>query len=154
MKLPDMTLPNMTLPDPAMHPEVYQDLILKRFLAWVVDALVITALVLAVTLATLLVALFFLPVVALAVSIGYRWVMLSRYGATLGMMLVAIQLRHLDGRTPDPVVCFMHAAIFSLGMFLVVPQIVSIVLMLATPYRQGLNDTILGTTLVNRWVTA
>ncbi len=142
----------MRLPDPALHPEVYQDLIAKRFLAWLVDALVIVVLVTIAVLATVFVALFFLPVLALGVSIGYRWIMLSRFGATLGMMLVAIHLRHLDGRAPDPVVCFMHATIFSLGMFFVVPQIISIALIVSTDYRQGLNDTILRTTLVNRWL--
>ena len=143
----------MRLPDPALHPEVYQDLIVKRLLAWLVDALVVVALVVVAVLATVLIALFFLPVIALAISIGYRWIMLSRYGATLGMMLAAIELRHLDGRVPDPVVCFMHAAIFSLGMFFVVPQIISVALMFSTAYRQGLNDTILRTTLINRWLT-
>lgn len=142
----------MTLPDPATHPEVYQDLIAKRLLAWLVDALVIIALVAVAVLATVLVALFFLPVVAIAVSIAYRWIMLSRYGATLGMMLAAIHLRHLDGRTPDPVVAFWHASIFSLGIFFVVPQVVSVALMFTTAHRQGLNDVILGTTLINRWV--
>lgn len=144
----------MTLPDPTLHPELYQDLIAKRLFAWLVDALIIVCIVLVVVLATVFIALFFLPVVALAVSIGYRWILLSRFGATPGMMLAAIELRHLDGRTPDPVICFMHATIFSLGMFFVVPQIISIALMFATSYRQGLNDTILGTTLVNRWLTA
>lgn len=143
----------MTLPDPEHHPEVYQDLIAKRFLAWVVDALVIIALVTIVVLATVLVGLFFLPVIAVGVSITYRWVMLTHYGATLGMMLAAVRLRHLDDRAPGPVVAFWHAAIFSLGMFFVVPQLISIGLMFTTAYRQGLNDVILGTTVINRWVT-
>jgi uncharacterized RDD family membrane protein YckC len=144
----------MRLPDPLAHPEVYEDLVVKRFVAWLVDALVIASLILIVLVLTVFIAVLILPVVVLAISIGYRWIMLSRYGATLGMMLAAIHLRHLDGRTPDPVVCFMHASIFSLGMFFVVPQIVSIALMLVTDYRQGLNDMILRTTLVNRWVEA
>jgi len=143
----------MSLPDPATHPEVYQDLIAKRFFAWLIDALLIASLVVISVFVTVFIAVFFLPVVALAISIGYRWIMLSRYGATLGMMLAAIHLRHLDGRPPDPVVCFMHASIFSLGMFFVVPQIVSVALMFATAYRQGLNDVILRTTLVNRWTS-
>jgi uncharacterized RDD family membrane protein YckC len=142
----------MSLPDPALHPEVYEDLIAKRLLAWVVDALVVVTLVTVAVLATVLVALFFLPVAALAISIAYRWIMLSRFGATLGMMLAAIELRHLSGRRPDPVICFFHAAVFSLGMFFVLPQAISVVLMFNTPYRQGLNDFLLRTTLVNRWL--
>ena len=59
----------------------------------------------------------------------------------------------LDDRAPGPVVAFWHAAIFSLGMFFVVPQMISIGLMFTTAYRQGLNDVILGTTVINRWVT-
>jgi len=143
----------MTLPDPATHPELYGDLILKRFLAWLVDALVVVLIVFVAVLVTVFVGLFFLPVIALTVSIGYRWIMLSQYGATLGMMLAAIRISHLDGRAPDPVICFAHAAIFSLGMFFVIPQIVSVALMFSTAHRQGLNDVILRTTLVNRWVS-
>jgi uncharacterized RDD family membrane protein YckC len=142
----------MKLPDPAYEAEFYRDLILKRFVAWVVDLLITLVLVAVVVLMTVFIGLFFLPFLWIAISVAYRTVMLSNYGATLGMMLAAIKLRHLDGRRAEPVTCLWHAVIFSASMASVFGQIVSVALMLTTPYRQGLNDVILGTTLINRYL--
>jgi len=142
----------MKLPDPAYEAEFYRDLILKRFVAWVVDLLITLVLVAVVVLMTVFIGLFFLPVLWITISVAYRTVMLSNYGATLGMMLAAIKLRHLDGRRAEPVTCLWHAVIFSASMASVFGQIVSVALMLTTPYRQGLNDVILGTTLINRYL--
>lgn len=142
----------MKLPDPAYDAEFYRDLILKRFVAWVVDLLITLALVAVVVVLTAFIGLFFLPVLWIAVSITYRTVMLSNYGATAGMMLAAIKLRHLDGRRAEPMTCLWHSVIFSASMATVLGQIASVGLMLTTPYRQGLNDVILGTTLINRYL--
>lgn len=142
----------MKLPDPAYEAEFYRDLILKRFVAWVVDLLITLVLVAVVVVLTAFIGLIFLPVLWIAVSITYRTVMLSNYGATAGMMLAAIKLRHLDGRRAEPMICLWHAVIFSASMASVFGQIASVGLMLTTPYRQGLNDVILGTTLINRYL--
>ncbi|WP_333830886.1 RDD family protein [Pararhodobacter sp.] len=142
----------MALPDPGLEPELYRDLILKRFVAWVVD-LVITFLIVAVIVVlTVFIGLFFLPFLWIAVSVTYRTVMLANYSATPGMMLSAICLRHLDGRRPEPMTCLWHAVLFSGTMATVVGQIISVGLMLVTPYRQGLNDVILRTTMINRYL--
>ncbi len=141
----------MSLPDPTRDPEFYRALLLKRALAWAVDFVITLALVLGVLVVTLFVGLFFFPVLWVAVSVAYRWVMLSRYGATAGMMLMAIKLRRLDGRRPDSTLCLIHALIFSAAMVTVIGQVLSVALMLITPYRQGLNDLILGTTVINRF---
>jgi hypothetical protein len=87
------------------------------------------ALVLVGLVLTVFIALFFLPVVCVAISIAYRWILLSRYGATLGMMLAA--LRAAPSRWPPARPGgLLHACHdLSLGMFFVVPQIVSIALM-------------------------
>jgi uncharacterized RDD family membrane protein YckC len=142
----------MSLPDPTYDPEFYQALLIKRVLAWVIDMVVTLLLVLAVLVMTMFLAAFILPVVWVAVSIAYRTVMLGRWGATAGMMLLSIKLRHLDGSRPDAGTCFFHALIFSGAMISVVGQILSVALMLLTPYRQGLNDVFLRTTIINRYI--
>ena len=141
----------MSLPDPARDPEFYRALMVKRALAWAVDFGITLVLVLGVLVLTLFVAAFIFPLVWVTVSVAYRWVMLSRYGATAGMMLMAIKLRRLDGRRADSTLCLIHALIFSAAMITVIGQILSVALMLITPYRQGLNDLILGTTVINRF---
>lgn len=142
----------MSLPDPNHEPGLYRDLVVKRFVAWSVDLVITFLLVAVIVVLTAFVGLFFLPILWIAVSVTYRTVMLTNYAATLGMMLAAIRLRHLDGRRPGPMTCLWHAVIFSGSMASVLGQVASVGLMLTTPYRQGLNDVILGTTMINRYL--
>lgn len=142
------------LPDPDHEPGLYRDLVLKRFIAWVIDLVITLAITAVIVILTVFLGLFFLPLLWIVVSVTYRTVMLTNYSATAGMLLVALRLRHLDGRRPDPVVCLWHAILFSTSMATVLGQIVSVGLMLITPYRQALNDLILGTTMINRYLDA
>ncbi|HCF23998.1 MAG TPA: hypothetical protein DER67_00360 [Novosphingobium sp.] len=66
------------------------------------------------------------------------------------MMLVALEWRRLDGRQPDTALALWHSAIYALSMSFILGQLVSVLLMVMTPYKQGLNDKILGTVIVNR----
>jgi uncharacterized RDD family membrane protein YckC len=140
----------MRLPDPALDPGYYADILPKRFLAWVVDV-VLTLLALLVVLAlTLLMAAAILPLVWMALAIGYRYVFLTRYDATPGMMLAGLRLRRLDGTRAEPGHILAHAAIYSLAMATIIGQIASVAILMTTPYRQALNDLVLGTTMVHR----
>lgn len=140
----------MSLPDPELQPEFYQDVPLKRALAWGIDLLATLVLTVVALAFTLFLGAFFLPLFFAIISVAYRTVMLARYGATLGMMVTALKWRHLDGRPPDPLTAFYYAAIHA-GQWAVFPvQIASIVMILVTPYRQGLNDSLLGTTMLHR----
>ncbi|TQM92098.1 MAG: RDD family protein [Roseinatronobacter sp.] len=140
----------MTLPDPELQPEFYSDVPLKRALAWAIDLVVTIALTLVGLVMTLFISAFFLPVLFGAISIGYRTIMLARYGATLGMMLTALKWRGLDGRQPDPMTAFIYSAMHA-GMWTVFPlQVASMVMILLTPYRQGLHDMVLRTTMLHR----
>ena len=139
----------MTLPDPHLQPEFYGDIPVKRALAWAVDLVVTLLLTLLALVFTLFMGAFFFPLLFGAVSIAYRTVMLSRYGATIGMMLMALKWRRLDGQAPDALTAFYYAA-FHTGLWTIFPaQIASIVMILVTPYRQGLHDTVLGTTMLH-----
>ncbi|WP_323036938.1 RDD family protein [Pararhodobacter sp.] len=142
----------MSLPNPYDDPGFYEHLIGKRLLAWVIDLVVTLALVLVVLALTVFLTILIFPIVWAAVAIAYRTVMLSRYGATLGMMVAAIKLRRLDATRADALQCFWHSVIYAASMTLVLPQIGSVALMLITPYKQGLNDFLLGTTLVNKFL--
>lgn len=140
----------MSLPDPLDDPGFYDHVVEKRFLAWVIDLIVTLVLVLLAGLFTVGVALFLFPLVWSAVAIAYRTVLLSRYSATLGMLVVALRLRRLDGGRPDQTLCLWHAGLHAASMVLVVPQIASVAMILLSPRRQALNDWLLGTAMVNR----
>lgn len=140
----------MTLPDPALQPDFYSDVPFKRVGAWAIDLLVTVALTLVGLVLTLFISAFFLPLLFAAISVAYRTVMLSRYGATLGMMVMALKWRHLNGRTPDISTALIYSSTHAV-MWAVFPlQIVSIALILLSPYRQGLHDHLLSTTMLNR----
>lgn len=140
----------MKLPDPALDPGYYDDLIAKRALAWVVDVAATLLLLLAVLVLTLFVAAFIFPLVWMALAIAYRYVLLTRWDATLGMMLTGLRLRRLDGTRPEPARILWHSVIYAGAMASILGQIASVALLLTTPYRQALNDVILGTTMVHR----
>ena len=61
-----------TLPDPAYQPEFYSGTATKRALAWVVDVILIGLMTALVSLLTLGIGFFFLPVVYVGLSFTYR----------------------------------------------------------------------------------
>jgi len=143
----------MSLPDPELFPEFYADVPLKRALAWLIDTVITLLLTLVAVVMTLFIGAFIFPVLFAAVSIGYRTVTLSRYGATFGMMVTGLRWCHLDGRSPDPATAAIYSVLHAGIMLFVITQIGSIVTILVTPYRQGLHDLALGTTMLNRPAT-
>lgn len=142
----------MSLPDPDLHPECYEHVIARRFGAWVVDLAVTLVLMVLATVATGFVALFIFPVAWFAIAVAYRTLSLQRWGATPGMMLMALEWRRLDGSAPAGDLALPYAVLYALSMTFVVGQVISVVLMFNTPYRQGLNDWLMGTTIIRRYL--
>ena len=150
----------MNLPDPRLHPEFYDYIPLKRAIALLLDAIatgvvwVPVTLILGVFLKTMIDDFNFsnpFMVYTFAMTfLGYRTAMLARYGATPGMMVMTLKWRKLDGDMPDASTAFRYSLIH-LGQYVVLPvQFISFVMMLATPYRQGVSDYLFGTTMLNR----
>lgn len=138
------------LPDPDSQAEFYQDVTLKRLVAWLVDVVVIVSICIVIGLLTLGVGFFLWGLVYLAVGFVYRVTTLTRQSATLGMRLMAIELRSHRGERFDRATSAMHTLGYYLSMSTVALQIVSIVMMFTTARGQGLGDMFLGTAAVNR----
>jgi uncharacterized RDD family membrane protein YckC len=139
-----------TLPDPDLQSEFYADVPVKRFLAFIVDTVLVLLLTLVIIPLTAFTALFFLPLLWLAVGFTYRLISLSSRSATPGMRLMAIEFRNLHGERFDFGTAFFHTLFFTISMSMVLPQIVSIILMLTSERRQGLTDMFMGTAAINR----
>lgn len=138
------------LPDPEYQPEFYQGVPAKRGIAWVIDTIItviITAMIVPFTAFT---ALFFLPGLFIMVNTAYRWVSLARSSATPGMRIAAIEFRGNDGRAFDTSTAFLHTLGYVVSMAFVLPQILSVVMMLLSPKGQGLTDTVLGCVAINK----
>lgn len=142
--------PHATLPDPDFQSEFYADVPFKRLVAWIIDTVITVLLTAVVVLFTAFTALFILPLVFLAVAFVYRSVTLARQGATPGMFVMAIELRGASGAAPTPAEAALHSALFLAASAMVLPQILSIGMILMTPRRQSLGDMILGTAVLNR----
>ncbi len=142
--------PYWGLPDPVTQAEFYQDVTLKRLLAWVIDVVMIVAICLLISLLTLGIGFFLWGLIYLAVGFVYRVTTLTRASATLGMRLVAIELRTHRGEHFDRQTAVLHTLAYLVAMSTFVLQIFSIVMMFTTPRGQGLGDMVLGTAAVNR----
>lgn len=157
---PDIFFPNDTtrfmdntminLPDPQYQPQFYADVPVKRALAWVVDLIVILALVVPVVVMTAFIGLFFLPVLFLLVGFAYRTMTLATGSATWGMRLMAIELRSARGERMDTGLALAHTLGYTVSLALPLIQFVSVIFMATSERGQGLSDMALGTVMINR----
>ncbi len=138
------------LPDPDLHPEFYADVPLKRLLAFVVDSILIAILTVLALPFTAFTGLFFLPVMFFLVGLVYRTASLANFSATPGMWLFSIEFRNHRGERLNLPQAFLHTLLFSLWMSMMLPQAISVILMLTTARGQGLSDLLLGTAAINR----
>lgn len=142
--------PASGLPDPDTQGEFYADVPMKRLVAWVIDAALIFLAALLISLLTIGIGFFFFGVLIVAIAFIYRTVSLANRSATPGMRLAAIELRNHRGERFDLATAALHTLAYQVSVSMVLPQIVSIVLMLTTARAQGLTDHALGTAAVNR----
>lgn len=138
------------LPDPDLQAEFYADIPLKRLLAFIVDTILIVAITILLIPLTAFTALFYLGFLGLVVSFAYRTLTLASRSATPGMRLMAIEFRCHNGERFDLGTAFVHTLLFSVSMSMVLPQVISIILMLVSERRQGLSDMLMGTAAINR----
>lgn len=138
------------LPDPDTQAEFYQDVTLKRLLAWFIDVVLIIGICIIIGLLTLGIGFFLWGLVYLAVGFVYRTTTLSRKSATIGMRLTAIELRRHDGQRFDRQTSALHTLGYYLSMSTFILQLISIVMMFTTARGQGLGDMVLGTAAINR----
>lgn len=139
----------MMQPDPDRHAAFYEGVLSKRFLAWVMDMALILILTAMIVPFTAFTALFFLPGLFLVVGFLYRWITLSGRSATWGMRLMNIEFLDRNGQRFDAATAFLHTMGYSLSMAFVIPQILSVALMMISSRGQGLSDHVLGTVAIN-----
>lgn len=138
------------LPDPFTQAEFYADVPLKRLLAWVVDTILILLLAILFLPFTAFTALFFFPLFYVTIGFVYRAASITRWSATPGMLLFAIELRTSEGDRFDTPYAVLHTLGYTVSLSFVLPQVVSVFLMLTTPRAQGLTDLVLQTAAINR----
>ena len=139
-----------TFPDPISQAVYYEDVLPRRALAWLFDTLIIAFFVSLLVPLTGFLALFFLGGLYVFVSFLYRWIGLARHSSTFGMRMVGLEFRDAQGYPMSGTQGFLHTLFYILSVAFVMPQILSVVLMVFTKRRQGLSDLVLDVVLVNR----
>lgn len=145
-----MTDTSWHLPDPHTQPEFYADVPLKRLVAWGVDTVLVLILTVVIVPLTAFTGLFFLPLLFLTVSFGYRVITISRGSATLGMRLMAIEFRSARGERFDASQALLHSLGYTLCWMVMPLQVVSIILIAVTERAQSLVDFGLSSVVINR----
>ena len=144
----------MALPDPERDGQFYEGVPLRRLAAFVIDFIVILLLTMLsmfiVALATfgLGTVLFFL--VFSLTGFAYRWIMLFKRSATVGMLLTGIEIRRADGEKMDRASAFLHTVGFLVTFFFAPLLIIGWFLMMSDPYKRVMHDLVLGSAAINR----
>ncbi|MDH5797014.1 MAG: RDD family protein [Paracoccaceae bacterium] len=144
------TTPISRLPDPAEYPAAYRGVLIKRFFAFLIDSMIITLILLALIPLTAFIALFFLGIIAILLNFFYRSISLTNRSATPGMRMMGIEFRDNEAQRFSSGMAMLHTLLFMLCMSTMVPQLVSVIMMLVSSRSQGLYDLFLGTAVVNR----
>ncbi len=138
------------LPDPEFQAEFYQDVPTKRLFAWILDVVITLVLTLLFTALTFPISIFFIPFWFVAIGFAYRVATISRWSATIGMRLVAIDLRQSDGSRMDFPTAAFHTLLYSISLSFILPHLASVVYALNNPRAQMFHDIPLGIAALNK----
>lgn len=144
------------LPDPESAPELFEGLLTRRVIAYLIDV----ALIVAITSVTGLVGVIVgfltfglawlaLVVVIPLVIVGYYATTLgSHRRATIGMQMMDLVLTPTRGAPLEGWMAFLHALLFWITIWISWP--VSLAFALFTPRRQMLHDLVVGVLMLRR----
>ena len=142
--------------DPDTQPELFDGVLSKRIVGFIVDAVLIVALMLPAGLMVAILGLFTLgiawfvlyPPLFAIVALGYVALTLGgQSSATVGMRMTGIEMRTWSGQKMFPLLAVMHALIFWFSVGLLSPLI--LVVGLFTYRRQLIHDLLLSVVAVN-----
>ena len=144
------------LPDPESSPELFDGLLTRRSIAFVIDLIAMGVLILAFTFVGLIAGLLtfglawlaLLVVVPASIVFYYVITLGSSRRATLGMQMMDLVLTPTRGQPLDGWMALIHAGVFWITAWISLP--LSLLFTLFTPRRQMLHDLVTGTLMVRR----
>ena len=148
--------PRSALPDPDTAPELFEGVLTRRVVAFIIDLVVMGMMILVFSFLGLVagfltfglawMALFL--VVPATIALYYAATLGSSRRATLGMQVMDIVLTPTRGQPLDGWMAIIHAAVFWLTTWISWP--ISLLFVLFTPRRQMIHDLVVGTLMVRR----
>ncbi len=141
--------------DPVTQPELFDGILSKRIVAFIIDAVLIVMLMIPAALmifilgiVTLGIAWLLFPALFAIVALGYCALTLGgRASATPGMRFVGVEMRTWNGQKMFALLAVMHALIFWFSVGILTPFILLVGLF--TRRRQLLHDLLLGVVALN-----
>jgi uncharacterized RDD family membrane protein YckC len=144
------------LPNPATAPELFEGVLLRRVVAYIVDLGILIGISFVILLVGLVAGFItfgigwaLLPIVIPVVILGYYAATLgSPMRATVGMAAMDLVLTPTRGRPLDGWRILIHPIVFWITWWIAWP--VSLAIALLTPRREMVHDLIAGTLMVRR----
>jgi uncharacterized RDD family membrane protein YckC len=145
-----------SLPDPSTAPELFDGVLQRRVMAYLLDLALIIAAVTVVSVLSVILGFFtlgipwlLLPVVVPAIVLGYYAITLgSPMRATVGMSAFDIVLVPARGYPLDGWKILIHPIVFWITVWVAWP--ISLVVALFTPRQQMVQDLVTGTIMLRR----
>ena len=139
----------------AIHPELFNELLPKRLLAFAIDAVIVLVAMVPASLAVFILGILTLslgwllyPFVFAIVALGYLALTLgSSESATIGMRMAGIEMRTLGGERMYPLLAVLQGLMFWVLIGLLTPLILVVGLM--SNRSRLLHDMLLGTIMLN-----
>lgn len=149
-------LMNAMLPDPVSNPDLFDGVLTRRVMAFLVDMAIVGVLLLVVMTVGLVVGFltfgigWLVTVIALPVIIiGYYAATLGSHArATIGMQMMDLVLTPTRGQPLEGPLAFVHTLLFWITWWISWP--VSLAFALFTPRRQMVHDLVAGTLMLRR----
>lgn len=147
-----MSLPmtRSPLPDPTYDAAFYDGVLPKRLFAWAIDAALIFAAMLILSVLTAGIAFLLWIPVHFGLAFFYRWRTIRAESATLGMRVMNIELRGPSGARLTSQEAALHSGSYLVCATIFVIQLISIGMMMGRPLNRSLPDELVGTVMINR----
>lgn len=147
----------MSLPDPDRDPQFYQDVPMRRFIAFLIDSVIITILMGLVLVVSMIVGILtfgigWLMGMAFFVATGflYRLLLMANNSATLGMSAMGIEIRDRSGEPLEMPTAVVHTVGFYITLLFPALMVGGWLIMLMSPHKRLLHDWLPGTAAINR----
>jgi uncharacterized RDD family membrane protein YckC len=149
------TQPDRFIYNPDTDPALFDGVLSKRIVAFIIDAILIVALMIPAALLVLVLGfvtfgfgwLLFPPLFAIVALVYMALTLGSAASATPGMRVTGVEMRTWSGQRLFPLLAIMHALIFWFSIALLTPLV--LVVGLLTRRKQLLHDLLLGVVGLN-----
>lgn len=144
------------LPNPAESPELFEEILSRRVVAFLIDCIIMSVLIVAAFICTAILGIVTLglawltfPIIVPIVFIAYYAVTLgSSARATIGMRAMDVVLTPTRSATLDGWLAFLHVILFWISCSVLTPFVLAVGLI--TNRRQLLHDIVAGVLMVRR----